>query len=71
MLAEILAELSIPVEQALMVGDAIFDLDMAQRIGMVSVALTHGVHAKHELAVYHPIAFCDDLIQFQQWLTQA
>jgi phosphoglycolate phosphatase len=69
MLQEILTELNIPVSQALMVGDAIFDLEMAQAIGMDAVAITHGVHDKAELAAYHPITFCDDLIQLKNWLT--
>lgn len=69
MLQEILAELNIPVSQALMVGDAIFDLEMAQNIGMDAVAITHGVHNKADLEPYRPIAFCDDLIQLKHWLT--
>jgi phosphoglycolate phosphatase len=70
MLQDILTELHIPVSQALMIGDAVFDLEMAQNIGMDALALTHGVHDRAELAPYHPIAFCDDLIQLSDWLYQ-
>lgn len=69
MLQEILTELNIPVAQALMIGDAIFDLEMAQHIGMDSVAITHGVHDKADLAPYQPIAFCSNLVELKQWLT--
>jgi phosphoglycolate phosphatase len=48
----------------------VFDLEMAQNIGMDALALTHGVHDRAELAPYHPIAFCDDLIQLSDWLYQ-
>lgn len=70
MLSEILEALSLDVSQALMVGDSVFDLDMAQRIGMDCVAMTHGVHDVEQLKQFNPVCVCDDLHQLQAWLAQ-
>jgi phosphoglycolate phosphatase len=70
MLHEILNELSLDVSQAVMVGDSVFDLDMAQRLGMDCVAVTHGVHGIERLQAFNPVCVCDDLHQLHAWLTQ-
>lgn len=54
MLAELLAELEVPVERALMVGDTEYDLEMARAIGMDRVGVTYGVHAPERLALSRP-----------------
>jgi phosphoglycolate phosphatase len=71
MLQQIIDELGLTLADALMVGDSIYDLEMAQRIGMDAVAMTHGVHNEQQLAVFKPIAFCDDLMQLKDWLAVA
>ena len=43
MLNELLLELDVPVERAVMVGDTEYDLEMARAIGMDRVAVTYGV----------------------------
>ncbi len=68
MLQEILQELSLSPSEALMVGDSIFDLQMAQAIAMPSVAMTHGVHGLAALSVFNPLAFCDNLVELKSWL---
>lgn len=68
MLQQILDELSLRVDEALMVGDSIFDLEMAQRIGMDAVAMTHGVHGLEELLNYAPVKVCDDLAELESYL---
>jgi phosphoglycolate phosphatase len=68
MLQEILQELSLAPSEALMVGDSIFDLQMAQAIAMPSVAMTHGVHGLEALSVFNPLAFCDSLSELKAWL---
>jgi phosphoglycolate phosphatase len=68
MLQQIVDELGISVADALMVGDSVYDLDMAQRIGMDAVAMTHGVHNEQQLAVFNPLAFCDDLVALKAWI---
>ncbi|CAN0556591.1 unnamed protein product [Ectocarpus sp. 12 AP-2014] len=54
MLAELLAELEVPVERALMVGDTEYDLEMARVIGMDRVGVTYGVHTPERLALSRP-----------------
>lgn len=54
MLAELLAELEVPVERALMVGDTEYDLEMARAIGMDRVGVTYGVHTPERLALSRP-----------------
>jgi HAD superfamily hydrolase (TIGR01509 family) len=47
-------------EQAVMVGDAPFDLDMAQRAGVPSVAVGHGFSSQEVLDGYGPLAYAPD-----------
>ena len=55
MLHEILSHFCCPSERALMVGDSIYDLDMARNANMASVAVTCGAHPKEELQHYQPL----------------
>lgn len=68
MLQRILEETGVPVSQAVMVGDTTFDMEMAQRIGMDRIALSHGVHDSAELDRYAPVAHVHDLAQLRAWL---
>ncbi|WP_337842124.1 HAD-IA family hydrolase [Rheinheimera sp.] len=61
MLKQIIAELGIKVERALMVGDTIHDMKMAQTMAMPRVGVTHGVHGVAELSDYQPRAIIDSL----------
>lgn len=70
MLWQILEALEVELEHALMVGDTTFDMEMAHRIGMDRVALTHGVHAMEALQGFDPLATFDDLHQLHAWLVQ-
>ena len=65
MLSEILRERRRPREQALMVGDSIYDLDMARRLGMASVGISHGVHDHAALGVHAPLAIVDRLSELE------
>lgn len=61
MLEQISTHYSFPVQDMLMVGDTEFDLAMAQRIGMPSVAVSHGVHEVDRLCQFQPIKVVDHL----------
>lgn len=61
MLQELLLELRVPLERAVMIGDTHYDLDMAQRLGMASIGVTYGVHSAERLAEHAPIAICHDM----------
>lgn len=54
MLSELLAELKVPVERAVMVGDTAYDLEMARAIGMDRIGVTYGVHTSERLALSRP-----------------
>ncbi|MDM8546675.1 HAD-IA family hydrolase [Candidatus Venteria ishoeyi] len=55
MLGQILAELNITPDQALMVGDSEYDLEMAVNAGVDAIGISHGVHDCERLQLYHPI----------------
>ena len=69
MLEQILAELQVPVEQALMVGDTTFDLQMAASIGMDRVAMSYGVHERSLLEAHGPLGHFDTMQALHSWLT--
>ncbi len=68
MLQEILVELQVPVERAVMVGDTEYDLEMARALGMDRVGVTYGVHTPARLAASQPIWVADDIPSLFQWL---
>ncbi len=49
MVEELLWELGVAPEQALMVGDTSYDMEMARRAGVEAVGVAWGVHAQEEL----------------------
>jgi phosphoglycolate phosphatase len=68
MLREILTELQLASEQALMVGDTSFDLDMARNIDMDAVGMTHGAHESSILLASGAKALCHDLNELLDWI---
>ncbi|GAA0541252.1 HAD-IA family hydrolase [Rheinheimera aquimaris] len=61
MLQQILRELDMAPEQAVMVGDTSHDMKMAQAISMPRVGVTHGVHGREVLSQYAPKAIIDTM----------
>lgn len=61
MLKEILADLSVFPDQAVMIGDTTFDLEMAERAYMRGIGVAHGVHEVSDLQVHQPIAIVADI----------
>jgi phosphoglycolate phosphatase len=61
MLLEILAELDVHPDDAVVVGDTTFDLEMAQRGAVRSIAVTYGAHDRARLSTCDPVAFVDDV----------
>lgn len=56
MLVEILKHYGLRPENAIMVGDTIYDMEMAQRIGMPAVGVEWGVHDRDALGRFDPVA---------------
>lgn len=67
MLLEIMDELAIEPERALMVGDTTHDLQMAMNAGVDAVGMTHGAHPAEQLRELRPLALVDDYAGFREW----
>jgi phosphoglycolate phosphatase len=68
MLHELLEEFDCSAEQALMVGDTEFDLEMASNAGIDSVAVSYGVHEVSRLEAHAPRLIIDQLLELRDWL---
>ncbi|GEN22543.1 hydrolase [Halomonas cupida] len=60
MLEELLVELEVPVERAVMVGDTEYDMAMAAALGMDGIAVSYGVHSRERLQACRPVVMADD-----------
>lgn len=69
MLQQILDELNMPTQSAVMVGDSVHDLAMAKAIGMDSIGVTWGVHDKGMLEHHQPVAIVDTVAELHQRLS--
>jgi phosphoglycolate phosphatase len=61
MLHEIVDELGIGPEHAIMIGDTTFDLEMASRANIRSIGIGHGVHDVAALERHGPLTVVPDL----------
>lgn len=61
MVFELLETLSVAPDEALMVGDTGFDLDMARAAGVDRVGVRYGAHPASVLEQYEPLALVDHL----------
>ena len=68
MLQQLLAHHQLQPHQAVMIGDTVHDLAMAQAISMPRIGITHGVHGAAELLAHHPLAVVDSLAELKQLL---
>ena len=69
MLYQLLAELDIDAKDAIMIGDSIHDLSMAQNAGIDAIGVTYGVHSKTDLLPFNPVAIVDDMFQLERLLS--
>ncbi len=68
MLLELLDELAVSAERALMVGDTTHDMQMAQNAGVDAVAVGHGAHPPEQLRESDPLALVKDFAELRAWL---
>ncbi len=68
MIEELLDELAVPAERALMVGDTSHDLLMARNAVVDALAAGYGAHPAESLAQFEPLAVCYDFPELAQWL---
>lgn len=68
MLDEILTDLDLQSEQAIMVGDTSYDMDMASNIKMDSIAVTYGMHDLQDLENSKPTHFINSIEQLSKYV---
>ncbi|WP_250460880.1 HAD-IA family hydrolase [Microbulbifer litoralis] len=67
MLRELLSETGVPVGEAVMVGDTVYDLEMAAAAGMASIGVSYGVHHPERLSTCGPRAIIDHFSELLRW----
>jgi phosphoglycolate phosphatase len=68
MLLDILDQLGVRPAAALMVGDSVFDLQMAASAGTHAVAVLSGAHGRDDLAAHAPRTVLDRVADLPVWL---
>lgn len=67
MLFELLHELEHPVEEAVMIGDTTFDLEMASAAGMRAIGVTFGSHGVEQLRQHSPVEMLGSITELLNW----
>lgn len=70
MLLELMDELNVSADGALMIGDTSHDLDMARAAGVDALAVTYGAHAEQGLRSCQPRACVASVPELAEWLTR-
>ncbi|EXB45917.1 HAD-IA family hydrolase [Acinetobacter sp. 1000160] len=68
MLQEILAEMDVAAERAIMVGDTSYDLEMAQNLNMPRIGVSYGVHSIETLQQYQPLTIAHRVQDLHHYL---
>ncbi|SDU00114.1 HAD-IA family hydrolase [Halopseudomonas salegens] len=68
MLAQILYQLDTPAERAIMLGDSVFDLQMAHNAGVRPVAVSYGAMTREQLLACEPEHCLDTFSDFHHWV---
>ncbi|MCK8106992.1 HAD-IA family hydrolase [Pseudoalteromonas sp. 2CM41L] len=68
MLEQLLVELAINADEALMIGDTKIDMAMAQAANIDRIGVTMGVHSAAQLSEFSPVATVDNYQQLQRML---
>jgi phosphoglycolate phosphatase len=71
MLEQLLATLGASAGETLVIGDTLFDLEMARNAGADAVAVTCGAHPRARLELAAPLACLNDIRELPSWLGQA
>ncbi|NOX08747.1 MAG: HAD-IA family hydrolase [Gammaproteobacteria bacterium] len=70
MLHEIMSELDVKPEQTIMIGDTIYDMEMARNANVEPIAATYGVHEWERLLQFNPLFRLDELIELGDWVAE-
>ncbi len=69
MLNELLEELQIKPQEAVMVGDTAYDMEMARNADVPRVACCYGVHSQEKLMAYEPVACMQSITELENVLS--
>ena len=69
MLVDIMEELEVESHETLMIGDTVFDMEMARNAGVARVAVSSGVHERERLLEFDPLALLDTIAELPAWLS--
>jgi len=69
MLVELMDELDVQNDAALMIGDTSHDMEMARAAEVDALAVTYGAHAEEGLRACQPLACFSTVTELQQWLS--
>jgi len=68
MLLDILTHTEVPAQRALMVGDTVFDMEMARNADMPALAVSYGVQPRDRLMQHAPLHCADSFQEVCEWL---
>jgi phosphoglycolate phosphatase len=68
MLQELMAELGVPADRTLMIGDTTHDMLLAQNAGTARVAVSFGAHDREAFAPHAPLAVAHSTAELHDWL---
>jgi phosphoglycolate phosphatase len=68
MLLELMDELQVSPEQAVMIGDTSHDLEMARAAGIDALAVSYGAHPEGSLRACDPLGCFASVTQLTEWL---
>ena len=68
MLEELMDELMVEADRALMIGDTTHDLQMASNAGVRALAVTYGAHHPEQLSTAPSLAHLDSVEALSSWL---
>jgi len=68
MLYSLLAHFDVTADRAIMIGDSIHDLAMANNAGMASIGVSYGAHNESRLNLLNPRAIVDQLCAIRDYL---
>lgn len=69
MLLELMQQLQVGADAALMIGDTSHDMEMARAAGVDAVAVAYGAHPEEGLRACGPLGCFSDVAQLSEWLT--
>jgi len=70
MLLELMAQLGVPPDRTLMIGDTTHDLLMSANAGTASLGVSYGAHDHGSFAAHSPLFVAHSIAELHQWLAQ-